>query len=73
MSKIEISVEGMTCGHCSMSVTKELEALTGVSLVSVDHDSGKAVVEVENVTNEQLSEAVTEAGYSAKSFVTLNA
>lgn len=73
MSKIEISVEGMTCGHCSMSVTNELEAIQGVSQVSVDHATGKAVLEADNVTNSQLSEAVSQAGYTAKSFATLDA
>ena len=31
MSKIEISIEGMTCGHCAMTVTNELATLEGVS------------------------------------------
>jgi copper chaperone CopZ len=73
MSKIEISIEGMTCGHCSKSVTDELEAIAGVSQVKVDHDTGKAVLESDNVSNDQLSEAVAEAGYTAKSFATLDA
>ena len=37
MSKIEISIEGMTCGHCAMTVTNELATLEGVSNVQVDH------------------------------------
>jgi len=68
MEKIEISVEGMTCGHCAMSVTNELATLEGVSSVNVDHQSGKATVEAEGVTEEQLSEAVSEAGYTATAF-----
>jgi hypothetical protein len=41
--------------------------------VKVDHETGKAVLEADNVTNNQLVEAVAEAGYTAKSFATLNA
>ena len=73
MSKVEIKIEGMTCGHCAMSITKELSDLAGVTNVRVDHAKGSAVVELTGVTNEQLSDAVTEAGYTAKEFTTLNA
>jgi len=49
-------------------VTNELATLEGVSSVNVDHQSGKATVEAEGVTEEQLSEAVSEAGYTATAF-----
>ena len=73
MSKIEIKVEGMTCGHCEMSVTNELATLAGVQSVNVDHTLGTAVVEAEGVTHEQLEEAIEEAGYKAVEFRTLDA
>ncbi|NBU23510.1 MAG: copper chaperone [Actinobacteria bacterium] len=73
MAKIEIQIEGMTCGHCAMSITKELSGLQGVGNVQVDHAAGKATVEVDGVSNDQLSEAVSEAGYKATGFATLNA
>ncbi len=73
MAKVEIQIEGMTCGHCAMSITKELTSLAGVGAVSVDHAAGKAEVEVDGVSNEQLSDAVAEAGYKATGFATLNA
>lgn len=73
MSKVEIKIEGMTCGHCAMSITKELTGLAGVTNVQVDHAKGSAVVELTGVTNEQLADAVTEAGYTAKEFTSLNA
>jgi Copper chaperone len=37
-----ITVKGMTCNHCRMSVTKALESLPGVSNVNVDLLSGTA-------------------------------
>jgi copper chaperone len=73
MSKIEIKVEGMTCGHCEMSVTNELATLSGVASVKVDHTLGTAIVEAEGVTNEQFEEAIEEAGYKAVEFHTLDA
>jgi copper chaperone len=40
-----ITVKGMTCNHCRMSVTKALEAIPGVAKVNVDLLSGKASFE----------------------------
>lgn len=40
-----ITVKGMTCNHCVMSVTKALEAIPGVTGVKVDLLSGKASFE----------------------------
>ena len=73
MEKIEITIEGMTCGHCAMSVTNEIATLEGVSSVNVDHQAGKATVEAENISDEQLAAAVEEAGYQAVGFAHLNA
>lgn len=69
MSKIEISIEGMTCGHCAMSITNEIATLEGVTSVKVDNATGKAVVEATPaVTEKALSDAVAEAGYTATAF-----
>lgn len=73
MSKIEIKIEGMTCGHCQMSVTNELATLAGVKSVNVDHTLGTAVVEADGVSNEQFEEAIAEAGYKAVGFQSLDA
>ena len=72
MSKIEISIEGMTCGHCAMTVTNELATLEGVSNVQVDHAAGQATVESEGVSEDQLSAAIEEAGYQATGFASVN-
>ena len=72
MSKLEIKIEGMTCGHCAMSVTNELATLEGVSSVSVDHESGKATIESDGVSQDELSSAIEEAGYQATGFATID-
>jgi len=71
--KREIKIEGMTCGHCAMSITNEIATIEGVSSVVVDHEKGNAIVESENVSTEALSAAIEEAGYKALEFSTLNA
>ena len=59
-----IKIQGMTCGHCSARVEKMLKGLEGVSEVAVDLNQGTAkVTAAENVTDEQLREAVDDAGY----------
>lgn len=66
MKKI-ISIEGMSCGHCTGSVDKALRALPGVSEVKVDLASKSAIVEVEAaVSNEALKKAVTDLEFTVE-------
>lgn len=68
MSQRTLKVEGMSCGHCEMSVREELEELEGVSSARADHTTGEVRVayDEERVTDEQLREAIEEAGYSLR-------
>ena len=60
----EITVKGMTCGHCAAAVTKALEELPGVSQVQVDLSSGRVSFESANpVPREDLARVVKAAGY----------
>ena len=60
-------VEGMTCEHCVMSVTEELNEVAGVSGVAVQLvPGGRSEVTVTTdapVSADALRGAVTEAGY----------
>lgn len=62
------SVDGMTCGHCVQHVTTELEALPGVTDVSIDLQvGGSSPVVVTSdgpLTDAAVAAAVDEAGYS---------
>lgn len=60
-----INVNGMTCGSCTSTVTRALQAIPGVSEVNVSLTPGQATVKYdENVTSpRQLKSAVTAAGY----------
>ena len=66
MSKqLELNISGMTCGHCAMSVTKELSKLEGAAEIKVDPQAGTATLEVdESVDSSAIAAAVEEAGYS---------
>ena len=65
METREISVSGMTCGHCIAAVREALTSVPGVQVRDVS--IGKASVEIEpgSVTDDALVDAVAEAGYTA--------
>lgn len=59
-----LKIEGMMCGHCSAHTKKALEAVDGVSLAEVSHESGLAVVTLTKpVEDEVLKQAVEGEGY----------
>ena len=60
-------IEGMSCGHCSARVEKALNELEGVS-AKVDLEKKTAFVTLtQDVSNEVLTKAVTDAGYEVVS------
>ena len=62
--KKELTIKGMTCGHCEATVKKALEALPGVESALVSHEKGEAVVALsKEVSDETLKQAVEEKDY----------
>lgn len=60
----EIKVKGMSCGHCSLAVTKALKGLPGISEVKVDLASGLVTYQsAAPVPQEELARVVKAAGY----------
>jgi len=68
LQKTEIEIQGMTCGHCAMSISKELSQVLGTQVLEVNHQSGKALVE-SDAAESALAEAVEKAGYTPVKFV----
>jgi copper chaperone len=65
MSQQTWTVTGMTCEHCVASVTEEVSALPGVTVVEVDLDTGRLTVEAESpLADDTVRVAVEEAGYA---------
>ena len=60
-----LKVTGMTCGGCTGTVTRALQAVAGVDDVKVSLSAGEAAVQYdERLTSpEQLKSAVKSAGY----------
>ncbi|MGB5219201.1 MAG: heavy metal-associated domain-containing protein [Smithella sp.] len=60
----KIKINGMSCQHCAMAVTKALAAVEGIKNVQVDLNSGVATFEGENnVDAKIIAAAVKKAGY----------
>ncbi|MDD7582144.1 heavy-metal-associated domain-containing protein [Corynebacterium sp. 32222D000AT] len=66
MATKNYTVEGMTCGHCELSVQEEVSEIAGVTEANADHTTGTLTVTGEDFSDEQVAAAVTEAGYQVK-------
>lgn len=70
MMKKIISVEGMSCQHCVAAVKAALEGLEGVKSAKVDLKKKSATVKLsENVADDVLKSAVTDAGFNPVSII----
>lgn len=68
MKTEHLKIIGMTCGGCTRKVAHALEAIAGVSDVTVSLAAGDATVQYdERLTSpDELKAGVKGAGYSAK-------
>ncbi len=61
-------IEGMMCAHCTGRVEKALSAIDGVTAVEMSLEGKSATLTLsENVDDQVLTDAVTEAGYEVVS------
>ncbi|MEW6548307.1 MAG: heavy-metal-associated domain-containing protein [Spirochaetota bacterium] len=60
-----LTIEGMSCGHCTMHIQSALEEIPGVTKVDVNLLKKSAMVEGDGDTfnDVALKRAVSEAGY----------
>jgi copper chaperone len=64
MDMTTIKVNGMSCGHCVMAVTKALQKIAGVKNVQVSLEKGEAAFDEERpVDQSAVREAVQKAGF----------
>jgi copper chaperone CopZ len=63
MKSQELSIRGMSCGHCVMHVQKALMNISGVQVDDVQIGSAKLTVDEATVTPDVLRDAVKRAGY----------
>jgi copper chaperone len=59
-----IKVEGMSCQHCVMSVTKALGQLEGIKNVQVDLAKGEVRFDnSKEIASNRIEKAIQDAGY----------
>lgn len=59
-----ITIKGMMCEHCEMTVKKALESLDGVDSATVSHEKGTAVVNLSSdVPDDEMKKAVEDHDY----------
>ncbi|GGB30837.1 metal-binding protein [Flexivirga endophytica] len=67
MAQTDITVHGMTCGHCVAAVTEELKTIDGVTDVQIElHEGGDSPVRITSdreLDPVAVNAAVDEAGY----------
>ena len=67
-TSVELMVDGMTCGGCASSVSKALQAVPGVTAVSVALAERRVSIEHDgSVAQAALCEAVENAGFDVVS------
>ncbi len=59
----KIIIEGMMCEHCTGRVEKALRAISGVKDVTMSLEEKSATVTADGTSDNELKDAVTEAGY----------
>lgn len=65
MERVNLRIDGMSCGHCVASVRKALEGVSGAKVERVDVGSADVSYDPATTRPEALEKAVRDAGYEA--------
>lgn len=70
MKKISLKVDGMECAGCAVTIEKALIRTKGVSNVSVNFVTGKAILEYnpKEVSIDEILKVIEDTGYRAEEF-----
>ncbi len=65
MKTLTLSIDGMTCGGCSSSLTGLLEKAPGIDAVSVSHEnkSGEVTIDEAVISKGQVIAIIEKAGF----------
>jgi len=58
-----LKINGMSCGHCTGSVKKALEAIDGLSEITVDLEEKEASFENDGAAREKIRAAISAIGF----------
>lgn len=66
MEKLELAIEGMSCGHCVAAVSEALNELPGVNVDAVRIGSAEVTYEPAQISPDEIVLAVEDVGYAAQ-------
>ena len=66
MSRLTLTIDGMSCGHCVAAVRSELARQPGVKVEHVAVGSATVSYDPSQCSPSAISQAVTQAGYQAR-------
>ncbi|MBI5098021.1 MAG: heavy-metal-associated domain-containing protein [Nitrospirae bacterium] len=66
MAEIILTIEGMSCQHCVMSVKKAVESISGVASADVSIGKAKVVFDESKTNRDEIALAIHNAGYKVK-------
>lgn len=62
-----ITISGMSCGHCVVAVRQALQEIAGLDLQEVAIGSAHIQRDPEQVSDQQIVDAIEDAGYTVSS------
>lgn len=70
LTKVEVSVTGMTCTGCEQTIQKNVMKVEGIKSVKATFTDGKALVEYDasQADTSEIRAAITGAGYRVSAF-----
>jgi copper chaperone len=66
MAEISLTIEGMSCNHCVMSVKKAVESIEGVQSSDIAVGSARVVYDDSKTDRGAIALAIVNAGYKVK-------
>ena len=66
MERAELSIDGMSCGHCVGQVKAALQGVPGVVVENVAVGKASVSFDPAKASRDVVAEVVTKAGYDAK-------
>lgn len=61
---LSIIIKGMTCNHCKETATEAINSCHGVEDVSIDLESGQALINGKNIDEKEIITSINSVGFS---------
>lgn len=64
MERLQLAIDGMSCGHCVTSVRRALGTVDGVEVENVEIGSARVAYDPARTRADAIAEAVRDEGYA---------